>query len=153
MNLDFDFESNSKKPENLQKKENYSSADFGKLSEIKGYTAENKDLNLKIPSKIFLKHALDLTGAEISLGVLACNTPYISNHIHKENEEIYIVLSGSGAIKVENDEIDLKEGTIVKVAKGKARSIKSSSEDMTYICIQVKQNSLSNYTLSDAKML
>lgn len=154
MDLTFNFEESSKKLENLEVNENYSSCDIGNFSEINEYIIENKDINLKIPGKLFLNKVLNLTGAEISFGVLPMGLDYVSNHKHKEDEEIYIVLAGKGAIKVEGTEIPLKEGSVVKVPAGKARAMKSSPESsVTYICIQVKENSLTSSTLADAEML
>ncbi|MCD7779168.1 MAG: cupin domain-containing protein [Candidatus Gastranaerophilales bacterium] len=153
MDTTFNFADNSKKPENLEQQTTYSSADFGKFNEITEYIMENKDINLKCNSKLFLNKVLGLTGAEISISTIPAGENYLGKHKHKENEEIYIILSGEGCILVNEKEIKVKEGSIARVAAGNIRAIKSISDTMTYICIQVKENSLKNYTLTDAEML
>ncbi len=154
MDLTFNFAENSKNLANLEVEQNYSVCDIGDFEDITQYTMENKEINLQIPAKIFLNKALNLTGAEISFGSLPAEIDYVSNHKHKENEEIYIILSGKGSIKIEEREINLQKGSIVKVKTGVARAMKSSkNEAITYLCIQVKEDSLENYTLTDAEML
>ncbi|MCD7878940.1 MAG: cupin domain-containing protein [Candidatus Gastranaerophilales bacterium] len=153
MNTTFNFANESKKPENLEQNAQYSSADFGKFSQITEYIMENKDINLQCNSKLFLNKVLGLTGAEISISTIPSSENYLGTHKHKENEEIYIILSGEGYILVNDKEIKVKEGSIVRVGTENVRAIKSTSETMTYICIQVKENSLTNYTLTDAQML
>ena len=44
--------------------------------------------------KAFLHDALNLTSAEISVSVMPAGAKSPFNHIHKQNEEIYIFLSG-----------------------------------------------------------
>lgn len=154
MDLTFNFAEESKKLTNLEVNENCSSCDIGNFQEVQNYVMENKDINLKIPGKLFLNKFLNLTGAEISFGVLPAGMDYVSNHLHKENEEIYIVISGNGCLKAGDKEILLQEGSVVKVSTGVARALKSTqANSLIYICIQVKEGSLSNYTLSDAEML
>jgi len=147
MNTDFKLADESKKLENLKIEKGWSACDAGNFEEIGGYI-----IGLKIPSKIFLKKALNLTGAEISINKMTSNTAFLGNHKHKENEEIIIVVSGTGIILVEGNEIPVKEGSVVKIGTGLARAVKSN-KDLVYICIQVKENSLKNYTLTDAEML
>ncbi len=153
MDTTFNFTNESKKPENLERHTEYSSADFGKFSQISEYIMENKDINLKCNSKLFLNKILGLTGVEISISTISKSEDYLGKHKHKENEEIYIILSGEGFILVNDKEIKVKEGSIVRVGTENTRAIKSTSETMTYICIQAKENSLTNYTLTDAQML
>jgi len=154
MDMAFDFAQESKKLENLKDSKNFSSCDAGDFNSLKDYVMENKDINLKIPSKLFLHKVLNLTGSEISLTTIPAGTDYSGKHTHKENEEVIIVLSGSGCVLAGNDEIPVKTGSIVRIGTGCARAVKSSAEEsLTYICIQTRENSLTNYTLTDAQML
>ena len=70
MNTTFDFAQESKKLENLQNWQNWAFCDIGSFDEVKDYVMENKDINLKCPSKLFLHKALGLSGAEISFNAL-----------------------------------------------------------------------------------
>ena len=58
-------------------------------------------------NRIELHEKLSLTGAEISLNELpaGANVPFV--HSHKENEEIYGILSGNGKAIIDGEEISL----------------------------------------------
>lgn len=74
-------------------------------------------------------------------------------HSHKENEENYIILSGSGKFQIDNEVFEVAEGSVIRVSTNSDRNLKcTSSEPMTYICIQAKENSLGGYTMEDAEI-
>lgn len=103
--------------------------------------------------KQFIKEASGATSCEISFGTLPSGTAVPFFHSHKENEENYIILSGSGRFQVNDDVFDVAEGSVVRVSPGCDRNIKcTSSEPMTYICIQAKSGSLEQYTMTDAEV-
>ena len=94
---------------------------------------------------------LGLTGAEISVNNFpaGANVPFI--HSHKKNEEIYIILSGKGKMIVDDDEIEIAAGDILRVApEGKRQLFAAEDADLSYACIQVKSESLDAYTADDA---
>ncbi len=101
-----------------------------------------------------LHDILSLTGAEISFNNLpqGAGVPFI--HSHKENEEIYIILSGTGKAVIDGEEISLKEGDCVRISpKAKRQFTASPDSPLSYICIQVKAGSLGNYSASDAVII
>lgn len=103
--------------------------------------------------KQFIKEASGAASCEISFGTLPSGTAVPFFHSHKENEENYIILSGSGRFQVNDDVFDVAEGSVVRVSPGCDRNIKcTSSEPMTYICIQAKSGSLEQYTMTDAEV-
>ena len=63
-------------------------------------------------NRIELHEKLSLTGAEISLNELpaGANVPFV--HSHKENEEIYGILSGNGKAIIDGEEISLSTGDL-----------------------------------------
>ena len=94
---------------------------------------------------------LGLTGAEVSINNLdkGASVPFI--HSHKENEEIYIITEGCGTLNIDDDSIEIKKGNVIKISpKGKRQLFSSANEKMSYICIQVKENPLTEYTENDA---
>ena len=98
-----------------------------------------------------LHEVLSLTGAEISINTLpaGANVPFI--HYHKNNEEIYSILSGSGKVIIDNEEITLSAGDWIKISPDARRQFFADiNTPITYICIQVKENSLDTYTMTDA---
>lgn len=103
--------------------------------------------------KQFVKDATGATSCEISFGTLPTGVAVPFFHSHKENEENYIILTGAGKFQVNDEVFDIAEGSVVRVATNCDRNLKcTSSEPMTYICIQAKEGSLGNYTASDAEM-
>ena len=101
-------------------------------------------------SRIELHEKLSLTGAEISLNKLpaGANVPFV--HSHKENEEIYGILSGSGKAIIDGEEISLSTGDWLKIAPAAKRQFFASDiSGITYICIQVKENSLEHFSAED----
>ena len=102
-------------------------------------------------NRIELHEKLSLTGAEISLNELlaGANVPFV--HSHKENEEIYGILSGKGKAIIDGEEISLSTGDWLKIAPAAKRQFFASDvSGITYICIQVKENSLEHFTAEDA---
>ena len=90
------------------------------------YTKVSKEQGARIE----LHEKLGLTGAEISINTLPAgeHVPFV--HAHKQN----IVLS---------------QGDWIKIKPAGKRQFYANT-DMTYICIQVKENSLESFTAEDA---
>ena len=103
--------------------------------------------------KAFLHDALNLTSAEISVSVMPAGAKSPFNHIHKQNEEIYIFLSGNGKFMVDDEIFDIKPGTAVRVATGAKRAMENTgTTEMQYICIQAQENSLTQFAFADAEI-
>ncbi|MBZ7984086.1 cupin domain-containing protein [Campylobacter sp. RM12647] len=98
--------------------------------------------------RIDLKEALGFTSCEISINTMEANTNVPFVHHHKENEEVYIILDGNGEIKLDNELILIKTGDIIRVAPSVKRQIFAKTQ-LNYICIQAKENSLTQFTFSD----
>ena len=106
-----------------------------------------------VPGKHFVGTNLGLTGCEVSLNRLPAGlgTPFV--HAHKKNEELYIVVRGSGFFYVDGEEFPVTEGSLVRVAPDGARVISAGSEDLYFICIQAEANSLTQATLEDGYLV
>ena len=101
--------------------------------------------------RVELHDKLGLTGAEISVNTISAgqSVPFI--HSHKQNEEIYYVIDGSGKAVIDNEEIDLVAGDWVKISPVAERQFfTSENNSISYVCIQVKENSLEEFTSNDA---
>ena len=98
-----------------------------------------------------LHEKLALTGAEISVNQLPAGAGVPFVHSHKNNEEIYGILSGKGKVVIDGEEIALTAGDWLKISPAAKRQF-SAAEDsgITFICIQVKENSLEGFTADDA---
>ena len=94
---------------------------------------------------------LALTGAEISINRLPAGAGVPFVHSHRNNEEIYGVLSGRGSAVNDGETVALTEGDWLRVAPAAKRQFSADADSgITYICIQVKENSLGGFTADDA---
>lgn len=124
----------------IAESKNFTAIDFGKL-----------DLVLESANgKIFLKDATKATGTEISISILPPKTDLPIFHSHKQNEETYIILKGEGKFQVDDQCFDISEGSVIRVAPAGLRGMTNTSEQqMIYIVIQSKENSIQQWTSQD----
>lgn len=98
-----------------------------------------------------LHEKLSLTGAEISINQLPAGSGIPFVHSHKNNEEIYGILSGKGKVVIDDQEVELVAGDWVKISPAAKRQFFSANDSsITFVCIQVKENSLEGFTADDA---
>ncbi|OUN72521.1 cupin domain-containing protein [Barnesiella sp. An55] len=103
--------------------------------------------------KQFIKDCVGTTSCEISFGTLKPGEAVPFFHSHKENEEIYLILRGSGDFQVNDTAFPIAEGSIVRVATHCNRSLRcTSNTSMLYLCIQAKEGSLEQCTMGDAEI-
>jgi len=102
--------------------------------------------------RIMIGKDLDLTGCEISVNSLPAGQSIPFVHSHKENEEVYIILHGSGEFMVDGDEFSIQEGNFIRVAPAGERVLKAGKEELVYVCIQVQKDSLKQATETDGVM-
>ena len=107
--------------------------------------------NIGTEGRVELHEKLSLTGAEISINQLPAGASVPFVHSHKNNEEIYGILSGKGKAVIDNETIELTAGDWLRISPAAKRQFFASQEsDITYVCIQVKENSLGGFTADDA---
>lgn len=100
--------------------------------------------------KLFLKDATGATSCELSFGELESGKALPFFHAHKQNEEQYIILTGSGQFQVDDDVFAIASGSVVRVATAGKRSLRcTSKESLRYLCIQAKTDSLEQWTMDD----
>ena len=107
--------------------------------------------NVGEEARVELHDRLHLTGAEVSINRLpagAC-VPFV--HSHRQNEEIYAVLEGSGKAVIDGEEVTLSAGDWLRIAPAaKGQFFAAENSGIKYVCIQVKAGSLEEYTGTDA---
>lgn len=100
-----------------------------------------------------LHDQLCLTGAEISINNLPAGASVPFVHAHKKNEEIYGILSGSGKAVIDGETVTLNTGDWVRISpEAKRQFFAAEDTSLSYVCIQVRANSLEGYTKDDAVM-
>ena len=135
-------------------KEKNTSSDYSKM-ELGEFSNLTKNVfqpspDFKLDGKRFVKDELGLTSSEISFNTMEANTAIPFLHKHKENEEVYIGIKGKGQLLLNDNYVDIGEGTVVRVATNTERAIRNNSDDtFTFIVIQAKENSLEGSTISD----
>jgi uncharacterized cupin superfamily protein len=129
---------------------NFTLVQAGKFSELKQYELKHPKMDRKVHGKLFLRDELGLTGMQISLNQLPAGISVPFYHSHKENEELYVFVGGKGQIKIDDQELDVEEGTVVRIAPEGVRTWRNNSDhDLYYLVIQAKENSLDRDTFDD----
>lgn len=139
-----------KKSEKISENKDYTAVNIGSMDEIKSYSLLHPKSGREIKGKVFLKELTKSTGTEISFNSLPPKTEVGYFHIHNKDEETYIIVKGAGYYQVNDDIFPIKEGSVIRVAPEGVRSLcNTSDEDMVYICVQSKMNSLEEHTTDD----
>lgn len=113
-----------------------------------------KKFSVTGPERVELHDKLGLTGAEISVNVLPAGTGVPFVHYHKQNEEIYGILEGKGTAVIDGTPIEVSAGDWLRISPAAKRQFFAAPDsELKYICIQVKENSLENYTATDGVIL
>ncbi|MGM9713573.1 MAG: cupin domain-containing protein [Prevotella sp.] len=100
--------------------------------------------------KVFVKDVLATTGVEVSFGSLAPGEALPFFHHHKQNEELYVVISGEGSLILGKDEIAVASGSVIRIEPQVSRCVKAGDDaPLVYVCIQAKAGSLEQYTMTD----
>ncbi len=143
-----------KKVETISESKNYTAVDLGKLDDIEQYSLIHPKLGTEIKGKVFLKAPTKSTGTEISFTTIPPKSELGYFHMHYKDEETYVILKGSGYYQVDDDCFPIQEGSVIRVAPEGVRSLcNTSEENMVYVCIQAKENSLEEYTTDDGKRM
>jgi len=103
--------------------------------------------------KFMLGAELGLTGCEVSLNRLPAGKGVPFVHAHQRNEELYIVVRGSGTFFVDGEEFPIAEGSVIRVDPAGERAWKAGEEDLYFICIQTERDSLQQATRDDGLIL
>jgi len=128
----------------------YSIIEIGQLSELSQYSYSFPNSSIKMEGKIFVKELLGLTSSEISFNIMKPNSSIPFIHKHRENEEIYIIIKGTGQILLNDTTYKIENGSIIRVSPDTERTIRNNSnKDLTFIVIQGKMNSINSKEIGD----
>jgi mannose-6-phosphate isomerase-like protein (cupin superfamily) len=97
-----------------------------------------------------LHEALALSGVEVSLNRMAAGQAVPFVHSHKQNEEVYVVIEGKGTFVIDGDEIEVGEGSLLRVDPAGQRQIKAADDsDLFFVCVQATAGSLIQFSATD----
>ncbi|MGC4001588.1 MAG: cupin domain-containing protein [Anaeromyxobacter sp.] len=142
------FAPGSRQPAAVRQGPNFSSADYGPSAGWSEYLRQTRIG--PFAGKVFLGQTLGMTGTEVSFGLLQPGQVYPFFHAHKQNEELYVFLSGQGELLVDGERIPVSAGSAVRIAPPALRSWRATGpEPLAYLCIQAKAGSLDQATATD----
>lgn len=115
------------------------------------FMANYSKVSVESDERTELHDKLSLTGAEISINNLPAGASVPFVHSHKNNEEIYSIVAGKGRVIIDGETVELVAGDWLRISPSAKRQF-FASEDvaLSFICIQVKENSLEGFTKDDA---
>ena len=67
------------------------------------------------------------------------NTRSPMGHSHREQEEVYVVLAGSGRVKLDEDIVELRPWDVVRVAPATVRGFESGPDGIDLIAVGSKR--------------
>jgi mannose-6-phosphate isomerase-like protein (cupin superfamily) len=141
---------NMKQPEKIAENKNYTAINIGSPDRLPDYSFIHPKTNQEVRGKVFIKEATKATGTEISFTTLPPKSELPYFHFHNKDEETYIILKGAGYFQVDDDCFPITEGSVIRVAPHGRRGLcNTSDQDMIYICVQSKENSLEEHTTDD----
>jgi len=83
----------------------------------------------------FAREPLELENMGISYQRLAPDFRGPFGHRHKTQEEVYVVLSGGGRIKLEDEVVDLRQWDAVRVPKDTTRAFEAGPDGLELLAI------------------
>ncbi|MDE5944681.1 MAG: cupin domain-containing protein [Rikenella sp.] len=131
----------------------FSAICLGKLSELGEYTLELGP-EIKIPGKVFGGAAVKATGGEFSFQTFQPGAETGFLHTHRNHEELYFFLSGSGEFQVDGQTFPVAEGSVVRVAPQGQRTVRNNgSEPLVMLCIQYRSATFTAEDATDGNLL
>jgi mannose-6-phosphate isomerase-like protein (cupin superfamily) len=87
----------------------------------------------------FAREALEAESTGLSYQRLAPNVRQTFGHRHAEQEELYVVLSGSGRIKLDDDLVDLAPLDAVRMAPETMRCLEAGPEGLEFLAFSPRR--------------
>ncbi len=81
----------------------------------------------------FVRDGLDATQSGVSLLRLKADQRMPFGHTHQQQEEVYVVVGGSGRIKLDDDVVELARWDAVRIAPEVMRALESGPEGLEIV--------------------
>jgi mannose-6-phosphate isomerase-like protein (cupin superfamily) len=97
---------------------------------------ENQAPNFGMPSEMETRFARRAIGGEtlgLSLFTLAPNFRIPFGHKHESQEEVYVVVRGSGRVKVEDEIVEVGEWDAIRFDKDTMRNVEAGPNGIEYL--------------------
>jgi uncharacterized cupin superfamily protein len=124
-------------------------AEMGTMASWSDFVLERPG-GLSMRGKGFLGQRLGLTGIEVSLNAMGPGESVPFAHAHVQNEELYLFLSGTGEMLLDNRVVRVGAGTAVRIAPPVYRCWRNTGDvPLTCVVVQAKAGSIEKATLAD----
>jgi mannose-6-phosphate isomerase-like protein (cupin superfamily) len=121
---------------------NFTCFHAGPMAEWTQFRLEPPDIPVPTKGKLFLRNLLGSAGMEMSLNVVLPGKGIPFLHRHHQNDEVYVVIGGRGQFLVDDQCIDVAEGTVLRITPPGARAWRNNSDAPLYfLCIQYRADS------------
>jgi len=81
----------------------------------------------------FARDPLEATAFGLSYQRLSPEARFPYGHHHKTQEEVYVVVEGSGRMKLDDEVVDIESWDAIRVGKDTVRSFEAGSEGLTFL--------------------
>jgi mannose-6-phosphate isomerase-like protein (cupin superfamily) len=107
-----------------------------------GYTkvnlreVENQAPNFGMPEEMearFARTPIDGTSLGLSLMTLAPGFRIPFGHKHQGQEEVYVIVRGSGRVRVEDEIVDLEQWDAIRLDKDTMRAVEGGPDGIEYV--------------------
>lgn len=133
---------------------NYQAKNVGSFGNLNQYVFAPEGTPIRIEGKLFLNDLLNMNSAEVSLNQTKAGTGMNFFHRHKNHEEIYIFLSGTGEMSIDDEIVPIQEGSVVTVQPEAKRAWWNTGDtDLTYIVIQAPVGGMKAPVVSDGELI
>jgi len=110
---------------------------------------ENQAPNFNMPKELDARFARsDIEGETLGLTVFKLDPGFRIpfGHKHSAQEEVYVVVRGSGRVKVDDDIVELREWDAIRFDQDAMRNVEAGSDGIEYLAFSAGNDS------SDAEM-
>jgi mannose-6-phosphate isomerase-like protein (cupin superfamily) len=122
---------------------NFTAFHAGSLVEWSQFRLDPPDVPMPAKGKLFLQKLLGSAGLEISLNVVPPGKGMPFLHRHQQNDEVYVIVGGRGQFLVDDESIDVAEGSVLRMGPPVARAWRNNSDAPLYfLCIQYRADSV-----------
>lgn len=137
----------------ISKAANYTAADFGKFSDLGDYQLPLSP-EVVIPGKVFGGATVNAVGGEFSFQVFMPGQESGFYHTHKQHEELYFFLSGTGEYQVDGQSFAIGQGSVVRVAPAGKRTVRNNgTEPLVMLCVQYRGTAFGDEDATDGVIL
>src|ERR687892_1803690 len=84
----------------------------------------------------FAREPLELQNSGVSYLRLAPGERVPWGHTHKQQEEVYVVVGGSGHIKLDDEIVDLRHWDAIRIAKETMRDVEAGADGIELILLR-----------------